>query len=99
MSNQQKQPDLHSIHALLVIEENIRDYIKLVDYEHALSDNVKAEMTRSLVQFVQRATNKFIAGQKSHGGDIRDKNLREEIYQEQLDLFWYTEASVFWSKQ
>lgn len=57
---------------------------------------IAEHMTNSLVQFVDSAVTKFALGQRQYGGDIRDKNLKAEIYMEQLDLFWYTAAQT-WS--
>jgi hypothetical protein len=39
--------------------------------------------------------NKFIKGQQEHGGDIRDRKLDDELYQEQIDTFWYN-AARYW---
>jgi len=54
-------------------------------------------MAISLTQFVINSIDKFIKGQKEHGGDIRDGNkLDKEIRDEQIDLFWYSEAKLNW---
>lgn len=75
---------LNAIHEF-VAKENFR-----------LGGNIQAEveflMSESLMIFTKRATEKFIKGQKEHGGDIRDRNLPSELAQEVLDIFWYTSA-------
>lgn len=49
-------------------------------------------LAKALTDFVIDATNKFVAGQKEHGGLITDRDLDHEINMEHLDLFWYLAA-------
>ena len=74
------------------------DLCEFLDNEHNLSHNDKQKMAESLAIFCIRAIDKFIAGQKKHGGNIIDKNLDEEIYQELLDLYWYLNAKTWKEK-
>lgn len=53
---------------------------------------LKENMVISLGDFIRDSLDKYIAGQKEHGGDLRDRNLDEEIRKEQIDMFWYSEA-------
>ena len=74
-----------------LIKSSIHDFI-----HQAAKDDVnpviQTLMAESLTKFVINATYKFIRGQKEHGGDIRDKNLDQEIRQEHMDMFWYLRA-------
>lgn len=58
----------------------------------AISPITKRNMVISLTNFVIAAVNKFEKGQVEHGGCIQDRDLKHEIGQETLDLFWYNEA-------
>ena len=63
-----------------------------------LSKEIKECMASSLYTFVQNAIQKYADGQREHGGDIRDRNLLNEINHETIDLFWYQEA-MRWPKK
>ena len=71
--------------------EDIDDHMSVV-----LTGNInpitKRNMAISLTNFVVAAIDKFEKGQAEHGGDIRDRDLKHEITQETIDLFWYNEA-------
>jgi len=49
-------------------------------------------MTTSLCNFVLSSVAKFEAGQKAHGGDIRNRNQLKDADEEVIDLFWYLES-------
>lgn len=66
--------------------------IKELDRDCDLTGEQEIQMTESLTNFIIDATNKYIAGQKEHGGSITDRDLDKEIRHEQIDLFWYLEA-------
>lgn len=55
-------------------------------------------MVDSLYNWNIDAIDKFIVGQKEHGGDLASRSLMVEIRNEQLDLFWYS-AAMGWEKQ
>lgn len=63
--------------------------IKGFDKENVLTEEQTVRMSESLAHFTFAAITKFIAGQKDHGGDLRDRNLMHELAQEQIDSFWY----------
>lgn len=46
-----------------------------------------------LTQFVDDCMAKFAAGQREHGGDLRTRDVRNEIKQEIRDLIWYSLAA------
>lgn len=62
------------------------------DREHILDSVTKAKMAISLNTFVIESIEKFIKGQKEHGGNLVDRDLAKEISQETIDLFWYNEG-------
>lgn len=74
---------------------SIQFKIELADYDRVLNDNNKLKIATSLYNFINKAITKYIKGQKEHGGDITEKDLRKEINQEIIDLFWYSEAEVW----
>ena len=77
-------------------KERLRIAISLMidirDTDQHLSESTQADMAYSLTNFVIDATDKFIKGQIEHGGELQNRDLAKEIKQEQIDLFWYTEA-------
>jgi len=50
------------------------------------------QLAASLSQFCLKAITKFRVGQEEHGGDIQDRDLDEEIFNEIIDLMWYVYA-------
>lgn len=54
-----------------------------------VSEEVIQNMTNSLTSFVNNSSVKFLKGQIEHGGDIRDRDLYNELAQENYDSFWY----------
>ena len=74
---------------------DIETFIKKEDDLNVVKPETRARMALSLFEFIRAATKKFIAGQQEHGGDITDRNLDEELYKEQLDMFWYGEAKTW----
>ena len=75
----------------------ITSRILALDREGLLPIPVIDEMSGSLTQFCEAAIEKFIKGQKEHGGNITDRDLDEEVRKELLDIFWYTSAKK-WDK-
>ena len=62
------------------------------DRHKCLGENLKLRMANELAAFVEVSIEKFMRGQKEHGGKITDKDLNIEIFHELIDLFWYTRA-------
>lgn len=65
---------------------------KLLEEFAPLCKSRHRDMACSLACFVFDAIDKYEKGQKEHGGDVRDRNLKSEICKETIDLFWYNEA-------
>jgi len=88
---------LHPDNLYPTVERKLFTYIK---YEIILGvkgvsglDPIQVDlMSTSLALFIDSAIDKFLKGQLEHGGDIRDRDLDEEIKNEHIDLFWYNEA-------
>lgn len=80
-----------------VLESTIHGAIRNMDRETVLHPFFRPLMAKALTEFVVNATEKFIAGQKEHGGLITERNLEHEIEMEHLDLFWYHQAKG-WQK-
>src|SRR5690242_67653 len=57
-----------------------------------LSSDVCKNLTTSFTKFIYEGTLKYIKGQQEHGGDLTTRDLDKEMYNEQLDLFFYNEA-------
>ena len=76
-----------------VLRTHIRHIIRTHPEGHLLTPIVQEHMANSLSDFTLHAVNKFIEGQKEHGGDIRDRNLSKEFNKELIDLIWYWMAS------
>lgn len=79
-----------------VIDEVIQATLETADVE--LVQQRQVEMRTSLVAFVVDAVDKFVAGQKEHGGDLCDRDLEKELRMERIDEFWYGEARG-WKKR
>lgn len=73
----------------VILVSDLFDYICALDTANSLTDEVKSNMANSYAVFLEQATTKFIAGQKEHGGDIRDRDLTKEMSAELIDLFFY----------
>jgi hypothetical protein len=78
----------------------LHSYIEAInkDFSYPVSFEQVDLMTRSLTVFVERAVDKYMKGQKEHGGDIRDRDLTAEILNEQIDQWWYSQAMI-WKEQ
>jgi hypothetical protein len=48
----------------------------------------------SLDNFISDSIDKYIAGQRKHGGSILDRDLNHELYMEHIDEFWYMWAKA-----
>ena len=93
MINQYKEPSEGEIKIVgYRLADVLIDLVKLVDYNKVLSDEKTLQIVGSLGIFVNHAICKYIKGQIEHGGDITDRDLHEEIQQEIIDLFFYTEG-------
>lgn len=77
---------------------SVKSLIDSFDKNKILTEEVKQNMTKSLAEFTEEATRKFIKGQQEHGGDLRDRQLELELFNEQIDFFWYSSARV-WPKK
>ena len=66
-----------------------RALILALDKDNVLTQDTVKNMVRSLQGFTVTAIQKFIKGQKEHGGKITDRRLMEELGMEQIDSFWY----------
>lgn len=62
------------------------------DTEDILDIETIEFMSETLATFINEAIDKFIKGQKEHGGNIKDRDLNKEINNEVIDLFWYLSA-------
>lgn len=58
---------------------------------------VEGFMVESLTNFITDSVEKFIAGQKEHGGDFREIDFKMEAKKERIDAFWYSEGET-WRK-
>lgn len=76
----------------LFLYETIHSLCIALDVENNIPDKDKLKMADSLTTFCTNAINKFIIGQKKHGGNIVDRNLDKEFQQEFIDMFWYMNA-------
>lgn len=82
-------------HGLVI---TLTNYIAIQDKKDILNSKTINEMANSYARFVEMATDKFITGQKEHGGKITNKKLELEIEHEMIDQFWYKEALFNWKK-
>lgn len=57
--------------------------------ELSLSISEMTWMAFCLDQYVSDSIDKYIKGQKEHGGNILDRDLDHEIYMESIDRNWY----------
>lgn len=80
----------------VVIDEVIQ--LSVLSAAVELEDRRLFEMRTSLVAFVVDAVDKYVAGQKEHGGDLCDRDLEKELRMERIDEFWYGEARG-WKKR
>ena len=72
--------------------KEIEKLIEILDKDNILSQLTRDKINIALTRFVEKSILKFIVGQKEHGGNLEDRNLDEEIYNEILDLHWYLTA-------
>ncbi len=75
------------------IHEDINDIIEAKDENKILSTDIKNKMRRAIIYFIYKSIEKFIKGQEEHGGNLTERNLDEEVYNELIDLYWYNEAN------
>jgi len=59
---------------------------------NVLSNEQRVFLASALAKFVTHATEKFIIGQKEHGGDITDRHLVAELQRELIDAWFYSEG-------
>jgi hypothetical protein len=76
--------------SLIILNE-----IQLADKTHSLSEETRTKMAMALDYFIIDAIDKFIKGQKEHGGNIEDRDLDKEIRMEMIDSFWYQQAKLW----
>ena len=81
-------------------QQTLFNLIRARDFDNIVSEEISALMAISLENFTVRAIDKFVAGQKEHGGDIRNRNLGIEFAQEVIDQFWYGPfGAMSWPKK
>jgi len=81
------------------IAAGICNYIHMKDVESiGITCDIQLELAATLTNFVEKAVDKFIAGQREHGGSITDCDLDSAIEEEMIDTFWYTQAKK-WQKK
>lgn len=73
------------------LQEEIRRLIVEADITNSLTYLDTVDMSEDLNRFVRFAIEKFVAGQREHGGKLIDRNLILELEKEQIDSFWYTQ--------
>lgn len=61
-------------------------------FNEVLNIKTRTFMIITLVDFIEDAIDKFIEGQKKHGGSIFARDLVFERKQEAIDSFWYSAA-------
>jgi hypothetical protein len=71
---------------------------RLVDYYNhqagvVLDSQSIANLTNSLCEFACRGAEKYIRGQKEHGGNIADRDLFKELQNEIIDAWHYNVAN------
>ena len=59
------------------------------DYDLLVSNKTYSFFIETMKKFAQAATNKFIAGQKEHGGDFISVPMLENAKAEHIDLLFY----------
>lgn len=57
--------------------------------EFVLTDEQRELLVSQCRILLMRGASKWVAGQKEHGGDIRKRDLKREIVDEAVDLFFY----------
>lgn len=95
---QKNYPPQQITPAEIFMYSGIHELIESKDRKNILTDEVKENMAISLHEFVTLAIDKFIAGQNEHGGDLRDRNLINEMRKETVDHFWYNAAQTWPAK-
>lgn len=76
----------------LVIREAIEGLIIDLDPDKVLTKARARWMQRALTTLIIELISKFIKGQIEHGDNIENVNLKKEISNEIIDLFWYLSA-------
>lgn len=69
--------------------EALKLAVSAVVQSRGLPSATEIELTENLTNFVVCSVDKFVKGQKEHGGDIRDRDLNREMMNEIIDLFHY----------
>jgi hypothetical protein len=58
----------------------------------SLSPENQQFVKENIDSFVYRAVDKYVKGQKEHGGNLWDRDCLAESFLENIDLFWYLAA-------
>ncbi|HTH21274.1 MAG TPA: hypothetical protein VL854_03580 [Nitrososphaeraceae archaeon] len=66
--------------------------LRLLNDSGIITESRKQDIVDSLETFCMASMLKYIRGQKEHGDNITSRQLDAEIYNELVDIFWYTEA-------
>lgn len=66
--------------------------IQLPESFKSLSPENQQFVIDNIESFAYRAVDKYVKGQKEHGGNLWDRDCLAESIQENIDLFWYLAA-------
>ena len=74
-----------------VVNLGVRAAILNAEHENksVLTDEQRELLVSQCRTLLMRGASKWVAGQKEHGGDIRERDLKHEIVDEAIDLFFY----------
>lgn len=80
--------------AKTLIYPDIREMIeaRAQKAEVALGQGEVTFMATAIDNFISDAIDKYIAGQREHGGSLLDRDCTQEAYKELIDGFWYNRA-------
>ena len=67
-------------------------------HQYKLSETDREVLHTALVEFVMRATDKYILGAKEHGGSITSMAVLRELSDELVDAWMYRTALKFMMK-
>jgi hypothetical protein len=70
----------------------IRSRICNLDANTVLTDEQVHELTQGFADFIDKGTEKYIRGQKEHGGSLHQRNCVAELRNELLDMHHYLTA-------
>jgi hypothetical protein len=74
---------------MTILQSLIMDEIEARDPTNVLTTQRRANLCLDLNTFVIAAIDKYVKGQKEHGGDLKDRDLLMELYAELVDSVIY----------